>query len=77
MLSTFDLGVIGQCCASARLKRRVAQITVAVKTGYSPKTVSGFECGLNNNLTLFMFYFIEIMDADDRADLFQRLGEVY
>ncbi len=76
MLTVIDLGIIGQCCAAARLKHRVAQINIAVKTGYSPKTVSGFECGLNNNLTLFMYYFLEIMDAEDRANLLQRLGEV-
>lgn len=53
MESIKDIAIM---CKAHRRRLKVKQATVALETGYSPKTISAFECGKLNNAKILMWY---------------------
>lgn len=51
-----SLILLGQKCKSFRESIKETQFSVAVDTDYSMETISGFENGRNNNLSIFLWY---------------------
>lgn len=54
---------LGVYCGDFRRSQGATQISVAVDTGYSVETISSFECGRNNNLTIFLWYVVHGLDV--------------
>lgn len=61
MKSTKEIAIM---CKEHRRKLKVKQFTVALETGYSPKTISAFECGKLNNAKILMWYINSGMEVE-------------
>ena len=65
-----DLKYIGAACKKERKKAGYTQLQVAIKLGYSPENISAFECGRNDNVTIFLWYLKNCINMNNTYEQF-------
>lgn len=62
------LSRVGKICKAARRREGFSQLDAALDTGYCLTNVSGFERGVNNNATVFMWY-LRVLTPEELEDI--------
>lgn len=59
------LQIIGTSCKAWRLTMDYKLTQVAEETGYTPASITFFECGASNNLAIFAWYLAHGFNPDN------------